>query len=79
MGYAGFSQRFIKDFSTIAKPLINLLIKDVPLVLDQDYLNAFQRLKKALVSAPIIKAPDWTVPFEVMSDAKDYAIGIVLG
>jgi len=36
-------------------------------------------IKKKLVSAPIISAPDWTKPFEIMCDASDLAIGVVLG
>ena len=40
---------------------------------------AFKKLKKKLVSAPIIIAPDWSLPFEVMCDASDWAVGAVLG
>ena len=79
LGHAGFYRRFIKDFSFIAKPLTNLLIKDVPFVFDDACQSAFDRLKKALVSAPIITPPDWSLPFEIMCDASDYAIGSVLG
>ena len=39
----------------------------------------FHILKKALVSAPIIQPPDWSLPFEIMCDASDFAIGVVLG
>ncbi|CAM8907713.1 unnamed protein product [Rhodiola kirilowii] len=42
-------------------------------------LVAFEKLKKALVSAPIIQPPNWDLPFELMCDARDYAIGAVLG
>jgi hypothetical protein len=35
-------------------------------------------LKKALISAPVIQPPDWHVPFEIMCDANDYAVGVVL-
>ena len=40
---------------------------------------AFYTLKKALISAPIIQPPDWKLPFEIMCDASDYAVGAVLG
>ncbi|CAM8890495.1 unnamed protein product [Rhodiola kirilowii] len=40
---------------------------------------AFDELKEALTSTPIIRAPDWTQPFEIMCDASDYAVGAVLG
>ena len=42
-------------------------------------MRAFSVLKNKLVSAPIIVAPDWDLPFELMCDASDYAIGAVLG
>ena len=70
---------FIKDFSKIAKPLTNLLMKDVVFELSLEYLEAYDRLKKALISVPIIKSPDWKLPFEIMCDASDYAVGAVLG
>ena len=79
LGHAGFYRRFIKDFSKIAKPLINLLAKDTLFVFDNDCLEAFCRLKEALISAPILQPPEWTLPFEVMCYASDYAVGVVLG
>lgn len=78
-GHAGFYRRFIKDFSKITKPLCNLLEKDVTFVFDDACLVAFQELKEKLVTTPIIIAPDWNLPFEIMCDASDYAIGAVLG
>ncbi|KAI5334985.1 hypothetical protein L3X38_025118 [Prunus dulcis] len=42
-------------------------------------MNAFNTLKRELTSAPIIMAPDWSLPFELMCDSSDYAIGVVLG
>jgi len=77
--HAGFYRRFVKDFSHIARPLTSLLAKDAPFEFDDECLNAFQILKKALISAPIIQSPDWSLPFEIMCDASDYAMGVVLG
>ncbi|CAL9005239.1 unnamed protein product, partial [Prunus brigantina] len=77
--HAGFYRRFIKDFSKITRPLCNLLAKDVVFHFDKDCVNAFNILKRELTSAPIIMAPDWSLPFELMCDASDYAIGAVLG
>jgi len=71
--------RFIKDFSKISRPLTILLQKDVPFVLDDDCVEAFETLKKALISAPIVQPPDWNLPFEIMCDASDYAVSAVLG
>ena len=48
-------------------------------VFENECLHAFKRLKIELTSTPIIQPPDWKVPFEIMCDASDYAIGAVLG
>ena len=79
LGHTGFYHRFIKDFSHIARPLINLLAKDVPFEFDDVCLKSFNILKKALISAPIIQPLDWSLHFEIMCDASDYAVGAVLG
>ncbi|XLT67186.1 hypothetical protein HN873_023625, partial [Arachis hypogaea] len=79
LGHARFYKRFIKDFSKIAKPLSNLLAADTPFMFDTQCLQAFETLKAKLVTAPVISAPDWTLPFELMCDASDHAIGAVLG
>ena len=79
LGHAGLYRSFIKDFSKISRPLTNLLQKDVPFVFDEDCEEAFEILKKALITAPIVQPPDWNLPFEIMCDASDYAIGAVLG
>ncbi|XP_075107121.1 uncharacterized protein LOC142180095 [Nicotiana tabacum] len=52
---------------------------DVPFKLDDACLKAFEELKKKLVSAPIIVAPNWNGPFELMCDTSDGAIRTVLG
>ncbi|KAI5001123.1 hypothetical protein ZWY2020_011082 [Hordeum vulgare] len=79
LGHAGFYRRFIKDFSKISRPLTNLLQKDVPFVFDEDCEEAFEILKRALITAPIVQPPDWNLPFEIMCDASDYVVGAVLG
>ena len=79
LGHAGFYRRFIKDFSQTARPLTSLLAKDAPFEFTDECLKAFNTLKKALVSAPIIQSPDWSLPFEIMSDASDFTVGAVLG
>ncbi|CAN6576333.1 unnamed protein product [Malus baccata var. baccata] len=79
LGHAGFYRRFIKDFSKISRPLCDLLAKDAPFVVDEACLEAFKKLKTLLTTAPIIAAPDWSLPFELMCDASDYAVGAVLG
>jgi len=58
LGHVGFYRQFIKDFSKIAKPLSNLLNKDVVLVFNEECLEAFNTLKAKLVSAPMLTTPD---------------------
>ncbi|XP_062017928.1 uncharacterized protein LOC133734314 [Rosa rugosa] len=79
LGHAGFYRRFIKDFSKISRPLCTLLQKDVVFKWTKKCQEAFDTLKAALTSAPIMMPPDWTLPFEIMCDASDYAVGAVLG
>ncbi|KAD5960691.1 hypothetical protein E3N88_12163 [Mikania micrantha] len=59
--------------------MTRLLEKYVPFVFDEECLKAFEFLKKKLVSALILVAPDWSLPFELMCDASDQAVGAVLG
>nr|GEW87206.1 DNA-directed DNA polymerase [Tanacetum cinerariifolium] len=79
LGHSGFYRRFIKDFSKIAKPMTRLLKKDTAFIFSKECVEAFQTLKRKLTEAPILIAPDWDMPFELMCDASDYAIGAVLG
>ncbi|XP_070015354.1 uncharacterized protein [Nicotiana sylvestris] len=79
LGHAGFYRRFIRDFSEIANPLCKLLEKDHPFLFSDDCRVAFKELKKRLVTTPIIVAPDWEQPFQLMYDASDYAVGAVVG
>ena len=59
--------------------LCNLLAKDVPFTWSQACEVAFDKLKTLLVSPPSMRSPNWNLPFEIMCDASDYAIGAVLG
>ncbi|GJU23462.1 reverse transcriptase domain-containing protein [Tanacetum coccineum] len=78
LGHAGFYE-IIKDFSKISRPMTHLLEKNTPFIFSEDCILAFQTLKKKLTEAPILIAPNWDQPFEIMCDASDYAIGAVLG
>ena len=79
LGHAGFYRRFIQDFSKIAKPLYKLLEKDAKFEWDVECQQRFEELKAYLTTAPIVRAPNWQLPFEVMCDASDLAIEAVLG
>ncbi|KAK4857856.1 hypothetical protein QYF36_007285 [Acer negundo] len=77
--HAGFYRRFIRDFSKISRPLCLLLQKNKDFVLSAECLAAFETLKGALTSSPVIKPLVWDFPFEIMCDVSNYAIGAVLG
>nr|GFB62800.1 reverse transcriptase domain-containing protein [Tanacetum cinerariifolium] len=79
LGHAGFYRRFIQDFSKIARPVTHLLENETPFVFSKDCIDAFETLKKKLIEAPILVVPNWNLPFELMYDASDFAIGAVLG
>ncbi|GJV77848.1 reverse transcriptase domain-containing protein [Tanacetum coccineum] len=79
LGHAGFYRRFIQDFSKIAWPMTHLLEKETPFIFSKECIEAFETLKMKLTQAPILVAPDWDLPFEIMCDASDFAVGAVLG
>nr|GEY81643.1 reverse transcriptase domain-containing protein [Tanacetum cinerariifolium] len=79
LGHAGFYHRFIQDFSKIARPMTHLLEKETPFIFSKECIESFNTLKKKLTEAPILVAPDWDLPFEIMCDVGDYAVGAVLG
>jgi len=59
LGHAEFYRKCIKDFSKVAKPLSNLLNKDVAFVFNEECMDAFNDLKTRLLSALVITTPDW--------------------
>ena len=79
LGHAGFYRWFIKDFSKISKPLCQLLKKDTPFIFIDACKITFDKLKKTLVLAPVVVALDWSLPFELICDVSDHAIGAILG
>ncbi|GJZ69193.1 putative nucleotidyltransferase, ribonuclease H [Tanacetum coccineum] len=79
LGHVGFYRRFIKDFSQVARPLTQILVKDAPFNFSEECIQAFDKLKQELTRAPIMIKPDWSLPFEIMCDASDYVVGAVLG
>nr|GEX81410.1 reverse transcriptase domain-containing protein [Tanacetum cinerariifolium] len=54
-------------------------VDDTPFIFSEDCIKDFQTLKKKLTEAPILIAPSWDLPFELICDASDFAIGMVLG
>jgi len=87
LGLAGYYRRFIKNFSQIASPLSNLLKvgeganakqKNRLIAWNTTCQLAFQRLKAALTSAPVLQQVDPQKPFVIETDASDFAIGSCL-
>ena len=77
--HVSFYRRFIQDFSKVSKPLTTLLCKDKDFIIDEEGKHAFTMLKQALIEAPILQSHNWDLPFEIMCDILDYAVGAVLG
>ena len=59
--------------------LIAIMEKDAKFIWDQYCQRSFEELKAYLTTTPIVSAPNWELPFEVMCDASDLAIGAILG
>ncbi|GJZ84974.1 reverse transcriptase domain-containing protein [Tanacetum coccineum] len=77
--HAGFYRCFIKDFLKITRLITKLLEKDTPFENNYECQQAFELLKEKLTCAPMIVSPNWNLPFELMCDASDLAVGAVLG
>ena len=78
LGLAIYYRKFVRDFAKIAKLLSDLLKKSVSEIWDEHCYRAFGKLKCRLTSAPVLKFPVFKKPFEVHTDASDFAIGGVL-
>lgn len=78
LGTAGWYRRFIRDFATISAPLTDTLKKARRFTMTEEARCAFEELKKALTSAPVLRHADFTRRFFVQCDASDYGIGAVL-
>ena len=78
LGLAGYYRKFVQGFGIISKPLTQLLRKGVPYQWTADTDAAFQKLKQALVTAPVLALPNFNDPFTVETDASESGIGPVL-
>ncbi|GJQ93070.1 reverse transcriptase domain-containing protein [Tanacetum coccineum] len=79
LGHARFDDVLKIFYRKISRPMTHLLEKNTPFIFSNECIQAFETLKKKLTEAPILIAPDWDLPFELMCDASDFAIGAVLG
>ncbi|CCO35741.1 Retrotransposable element Tf2 155 kDa protein type 1 [Rhizoctonia solani AG-1 IB] len=78
LGFANFVRRFIANFSQIARPLHNLVKKEVKWQWTDKEEHAFRELQKAIVNAPVIVHADPTKPYFLETDASGAALGSVL-
>lgn len=78
LGLVGYYRRFIKDFAKITQPLTNCLKKRNKIVINQTYIDAFNRCKELLTAAPLLQYPDPSKPFILTTDASNVALGAVL-
>ncbi|GJS21721.1 putative nucleotidyltransferase, ribonuclease H [Tanacetum coccineum] len=78
LGLVNYYRRFIMGYSAIASPLTDLLKKNKAWIWDEECQAAFESLKKAVMEEPVLRLPDVTMPFELHTDASDFAIGGVL-
>ncbi|KAK8994845.1 hypothetical protein V6N11_045914 [Hibiscus sabdariffa] len=78
LGLANYYRRFVEGYSKIATPLTELLKKDKTWNWSPECEKAFEKLKRVMVSEPVLALPDYTKPFEIHTDASDFAIGGVL-
>jgi hypothetical protein len=78
LGLAGYYRRFIEGFSKIAKPMTSLLEKGREFKWDEKYQDSFDRLKKKLMSPPVLVMPDLQKGFDIYCDACGQGLECVL-
>jgi hypothetical protein len=78
LGILGFLRPFIKNFAHIARPITDLLKKDVPFHWGEEQRSALNQLIGIVTSDPVLKQPDTQKPFILEVDASDVASGAIL-
>ena len=78
LGAAGFFRRHVPNFSSVVAPLTNLTKKGIKFEWRTEHDLSFRKLKHLLTTAPVLKRPDFSLPFELHTDASSIAIGSCL-
>ena len=78
LGLANYFRRFIKGYARIVAPLTDLLQHKTHFQFQAPQRQAFEQIKEALASPPVLAIPDFNKPFEVICDASDMDIGAIL-
>ena len=79
LGHVGYYRRFIPNFTSLATPLFKLLSKEAEFKWDDECQISFEILKHKLSTTPVLRGPNWSLPFHICTDASDTALGVVLG
>ena len=78
LGLTSYYRKFIPEFASRSKPLADLTKKKCKFIWNEEAQESFEDFQKCLVTAPILKCPDFSLPFNLYTDACDYGIGAVL-
>src|SRR5580693_3213625 len=78
LGFTGYYCYFIKDYSKIARPLLQLTHLTTTWHWDEDDQTAFETLRQAMINKPALRQPDFTKPFFLLTDASAYGVGAIL-
>ncbi|KAL0553234.1 hypothetical protein IC582_007123 [Cucumis melo] len=76
-GHSGYYRRFVQNYSTMAAPPTQLL-KTRTYKWNEEANTAFEKLKMAMVTLPVLAMPDFNLPFEIESDASDFGVGAMM-
>jgi Reverse transcriptase (RNA-dependent DNA polymerase)/RNase H-like domain found in reverse transcriptase len=78
LGFTGYYCYFIKDYSKIARPLLQLTHLTTTWHWDEDDQTAFETLHQAMINKPALRQPNFTKPFFLLTDASAYGVGAIL-
>ena len=78
LGFINYFRRFLPRLSLVLKPLTDLTRKGVPFIWSDEADAAFHSAKQMLLNTAVLSTPDFTKPFEMVTDASDHHVGGIL-